>query len=467
MNWRVLAFLSLPAAAVAQRVPPATIDSIDAIYSKWSKPDGPGCAMGVYQSGSALVERGYGLANLEYDAPNTPLTPFIVGSVSKQFTAAAIALLVTRGQLALDDDIRKYVPEIPDYGKTITVGELVHHTSGLRDFWTLVGAAGMRFDDTYTGDDILRLAARQRNLSFDPGSRYAYSNTGYVVLGFIVQRVSGKTLREFAQENIFGPLGMTHTHYQDDHTLPVHGRASAYEPTPSGGWKIDVWNNEVVGQGGLMTTVEDLQKWDENFYNGKVGGPKFLALQFERGKLNDGTTLNYAFGLEELTYRGLPMVEHSGSTGGYRAGITRFPTLHTTVVSLCNATTADALGMNHRVADVVLGARFPQAVAAAPARGAGAGRGARQAGAPVTLTPDVLAGVVGRYYSDELDATYEVVDQNGTLVVKRPRGVVDTLEAVDSHTFRARGTTFTFLGAPAVSLTIDVDRARGIEFKRK
>ncbi|MBV8194540.1 MAG: beta-lactamase family protein [Candidatus Dormibacteraeota bacterium] len=459
--------MALPGSMAAQSVSPSPLDSINAIYAKWSKPDGPGCAMGVYQNGAISIEKGYGLANLEYAAPSTPQTPFIVGSVSKQFTAAAIALLATRGQLSLDDDIRKYVPEIPDYGKTITVGGLVHHTSGLRDFWTLVGAAGMRYDDTYNGQDILRLAARQHHLSFDPGSQYAYSNTGYVVLGFIVQRVSGKSLREFAQENIFGPLGMTHTHYQDDHTLPVHGRASAYEPASNGGWKIDVWNNEVVGQGGVMTTIEDLQKWDENFYTGKVGGPKFLAQQLERGKLNDGTTLNYAFGLEILTYRGLPMVEHTGSTGGYRAAITRFPTLHTTVVSLCNATTADAAGMNHRVADVVLGSKFPQPVAAAPARGGGAGRGARQAGAPIAMTSDMMANVTGRYYSDELDATYEVVNQNGTLVVQRPRGVVDTLQAVDAHTFRARGTTFSFLGTPAVSFTIDVDRARGIEFKRQ
>src|SRR5579859_5866832 len=291
-NLLLLAVISSSAAA---QLPAPLADSINAIYSKWSAPDGPGCAMGVYQNGTILIERGYGEANLEYDAPNTPQTPFIVGSVSKQFTAAAIALLVTRGQLSLDDDIRKYVPEIPDYGKTITVGELVHHTSGLRDFWTLVGAAGMRYDDTYNGADILRLAARQHNLSFDPGSQYAYSNTGYVVLGFIVQRVSGKSLRDFAQQEIFRPLGMTHTHYQDDHTQPVHGRAAAYSPTPGGDWKIEVWNNEVVGQGGVMTTVEDLQKWDENFYTGNVGGPKFLALQLERGKLNDGTILKYAF----------------------------------------------------------------------------------------------------------------------------------------------------------------------------
>ena len=377
----------------------------------------------------------------------------------------AIALLVDEGRLSLDDDVRKYVPELPDYGKRITVSELVHHTSGIRDFWALVDAAGMRFDDGYTVNDVVSLAARQHHLNFDPGSEYNYSNTGYVLLGVIVQRVTGKTLREFANEQIFTPLGMRSSQFHDDHNELVRGRAFAYRPARGGGWRIDVWNNDIVGQGGLMTTVEDLQKWDENFYTGRVGGPAFLARQLERGQLADGTRIAYAFGLEIGDYRGLATVEHAGSTGGYRTAITRFPAQHTTVVTLCNVSTADATGMAHHVADAVLAGRFtkPAAPVARP--------GARQAGSSVTLPPASLASLGGAYYSDELDATYELGSSGSLLLVRRSRSVQpDTLRAVDSVTFRATGYTLRFSPAssgPATTFTLDNGRVRGVEFRRR
>ena len=306
--------------AIAQSaLPDSLARRVDAVFAKYT-PAGPGCAVGVFQNGQISYAKGYGSANIEFGVPITPQTPFIMGSVSKQFTAASIALLVEQGRISLDDDVHKYVPELADYGKKITVGQLVHHTSGVRDFWALVDAAGMRPDDGYTVADVLALASRQKHLNFDPGAEYNYSNTGYVLLGVIVQRATGKTLRQFAAEQIFTPLRMTSSHFHDDHNQPVRGRAAAYSPsqdaTALNGWKINIWNNDIVGQGGLMTTMEDLQKWDENFYTGTVGGKGFLARQLERGVLNDGKQLSYAFGLEIGSYRGVPMVEHSGTTGG-------------------------------------------------------------------------------------------------------------------------------------------------------
>src|SRR6185436_14228134 len=257
-----LATCALPLAA--QGTPADAIGrDIDAVFARYT-PDGPGCAMGVFQNGRMAFAKGYGLANIEYGVPLTPKTPMIMGSVSKQFTAAAIALLVEQGRISLDDDVHKYVPELADYGKKITINHLVHHTSGVRDFWSLVQAAGMRNDDGYAVSDILTLASRQKNLNFDPGAEYNYSNTGYVLMGIVVQRVTGKTLRQFAGEQIFGPLGMTNSHFHDNHNEPIKGRAFAYSPLKDGGWTINVWNNDIVGQGGVMTTVEDLQKWDEN-----------------------------------------------------------------------------------------------------------------------------------------------------------------------------------------------------------
>jgi CubicO group peptidase (beta-lactamase class C family) len=449
---------------LAQQTLPAPIArQVDAVFAQSNRPDVPGCAVGVFQNGKITYAKGYGSANLEYGVPITPTTPFISGSIAKQFTAAAIALLAEQGRLSLTDDVRKYIPELPDYGTPITVEQLVHHTSGLRDFWALVRVAGMRYDDGYTAGDVIRFAARQKALNFTPGTEYDYSNTGYIALGVIVQRVTGKSLREFAAEQIFGPLGMTSSHYHDDHTMPVRGRASAYSPTPEGDFKINVWNNDLVGQGGVMTTIVDLQKWDENFYSGKVGGPGFLKRQLQQGKLANGTVLTYAFGLAVTEYRGLPMVEHSGSSGGYRTIITRFPSVHTSVAALCNTSDVNITRISRQVSDAVLGSTFKVAAAAPPTAQPNAGSTTRGA----ALSD--LASFVGRYYSDELDATYEVVANGPALTVRRPRGEVDTLMFAGEQTFRANGLTYRFTpnaGGKATGFAVDIGRARGMGFKR-
>ena len=280
-----------------------------------------------------------------------------------------------------------------------------------------------------------------------------------------MKRVSGKTLRQFAAEQIFSPLGMSSSHFHDDHNEPVRGRASAYSPLPGGGWTINVWNNDIVGQGGVMTTIEDLQKWDENFYTGAVGGKGFLARQLQRGKLNNDSTITYAFGLQVESYRGLPMVEHSGSTGGYRTDLARYPSVHTSIATVCNVSNADAVGLARRVADIVLADKFTQPVPVA------AGRAATQQGAAgVALTQAEVTAFAGRYYSDELNATYELSPVGTKLVLHRPRAVPDTLRAVDRRTLRGAGLTIRFpqpIGAgPAANFTVDNGRARGLEFSR-
>ncbi len=465
----VLTLCALGTSRVQAPVSGATARRIDSVFGRFT-PDGPGCALGVFQGGRITYEHGYGSANIEYGVPITPRTPFIMGSVSKQFTAAAIALLAESGRISLDDDVRKYVPELPDYGQRITVDELVHHTSGVRDFWALVDAAGMRFDDGYTVADVVRLAARQKHLNFAPGSEYSYSNTGYVLLGVIVQRASGMSLREFVAKEIFTPLDMADSHYHDDHNEPVRGRAMAYTPAApgSGVWRIDVWNNDIVGQGGVMTTVEDLQKWDENFYTGRVGGPSFLKQQLVRGKLANGTTLAYAFGLEVGEYRGLATVDHSGSTGGYRTDIIRFPSEHASVVTLCNTTTADAAGLARRVADAVLAARFTKPAPMPPPTPRVAA--AQTGGAPSPISATQLAVLAGRYHSAELDASYDVAAISDAIVVHRPRGEVDTLRAAGSDLFRAGARGYTLHFEPASTprrFTLENGRARGIEFVRE
>jgi CubicO group peptidase (beta-lactamase class C family) len=463
---------ALTAAVSAQApAPSALAGRVDEIFSRFT-PGTPGCAVAVYQDGRIVLAKGYGSANLEYGVPITPATPFIVGSVSKQFTAAAIALLVEEKRLALTDDVRKYVPELADYGTPITIDHLVHHTSGLRDWWELVELAGLRFDDTYAVQDVLDMTARQRGLNFTPGERYLYSNTGYIVLGIVVQRVTGKSLRDFAAERIFGPLMMADSHYQDDHTQPVRGRAYAYSPVAGGRYAINVWNNDLVGQGGVMTTVVDLAKWDDNFSTGRVGGEGFLRRQLERGRLNAGTTISYAFGVEVGTYRGLDLVEHTGSTGGYRAVLTRFPKQKTTIAALCNVSDAAPATLAHRVADYVLRDAFtapaPPATDTAAA-GAGGDRPG-SAESSVQLPAAALRQLSGRYYSDELNATYEISVSGSTLMLKRPRADAETLAARDAVTLRSSVGTLRFIvesDGRATSFVMDAGRVQNLSFVRR
>ncbi|HEY4659042.1 MAG TPA: serine hydrolase domain-containing protein, partial [Gemmatimonadaceae bacterium] len=338
--------------AVAQApraLPDSVARAVDALFAPFAHSGSPGCAVGVFQNGGVAFARGYGFADLNHDVPITPATRFTVGSVSKQFTAASIALLVTARRISLGDDVRKYVPGLPAYQAPVTIGHLVHHSSGVRDFWELVTLAGWRPDDGYTGDDMINLAAHQKSLNFTPGAEYRYSNTGYVLLGAAVKNVTGQTLRAFADSAIFRPLGMRETLFLDDHTEIVARRAPAYSPA-RGGWRIDVLNNDIVGQGGIVTSIADLQKWDENFYEAKVGGRDWIALLETTDKLNDGRENNYAFGLTVATYRGLRVVQHTGSTGGYRAALYRFPETHTSVAMLCNASTANTGSLALRMA---------------------------------------------------------------------------------------------------------------------
>src|SRR5215831_16632834 len=267
---------------------------VDALFAKLNRPDSPGCALAVIKDGRVIYERGYGMANLEYNIPISPTSVFYAGSVSKQFAAMSIALLARQGKLNLDDNIHKYLPELPDYKPPITIRHLIHHTSGLRDGWELIGLAGRRTDDPYDMADILELTKRQQELNFTPGTRHLYSNSGYWMLGLIVERASGQTLAQYAEDNIFKPLGMSHSRFNDDHTTILKNRAVGYAPRREGGFRLDIVNNDLVGAGGLWTTVEDLSLWDQNFYSGKVGGPSLIKELLTPGTLNSGERLNYA-----------------------------------------------------------------------------------------------------------------------------------------------------------------------------
>src|SRR5690348_1083251 len=399
-RWTALAEILFVQAALvastahAQSLTPDVTKRVDGIFAKWDHHDSPGCALGVYRDGNVVYKHGYGMANLNDDVPITPATVFHVASMSKQFTAASIVLLAQQGKLSLDDDVRKYLPELPDFGEKITIRHLVHHTSGLRDQWALLGLAGWRYSrDLITNEDVMSVMTRQKELNFKPGERHVYCNTGYTLMGLIVKRVSGMSLREFTTKNIFEPLGMTHTHFRDDHAEIIKHDAVGYEQEPGKPFEISITNFDTVGATSLHTTVEDLQKWDENFYHPTVGGDAFVRQMLERGKLNNGEQLDYAFGLVLEKYKGLSTVGHGGADAGYRSDMTRFPEQHFSVAVLCNSAETFPGALAQQVADIVLAKEIKAAEAATPAKEPLVKSTA--AAAPVVLTAEQMAGLTG------------------------------------------------------------------------
>src|SRR5258708_7936709 len=295
-NWFVAAIVAVAVAGAAGRAADVSDAQIDRIFNKWTSST-PGCAVGAAGAGTPVLSRAYGMADLEHDVKITPETIFEAGSVSKQFTAASVLLLAREGRLSIDDPVRKYIPELPDYGMTLTIRHMLNHTSGLRDWGSVEAIAGWpRTTRAYTHDHVLEIVSRQRVLNFPPGSRWSYSNTGFNLAAIIVARVSGTPFPEFTRARLFAPLGMTHTSWRDDHTRVVKNRAIAYsEPGRGAGapgldnaFHTDMPFEDVYGNGGLLTTVGDLLKWNENFSTPAVGDAAFVALQQQAGKFNDG-----------------------------------------------------------------------------------------------------------------------------------------------------------------------------------
>ena len=349
----------VPAAAPAAPVldPQAELaKKIDPIFSNFAQggATSPGCAVGVYRAGEIVFSKGYGYADLEHEAPITDTTPFYTASLSKQFTAAAVLLLVADGKVSLDDDVRKYIPELPNFGKRITLEHLVHHTSGLRDYHILLLLQGLNEEDVITSREILWLLSHQRALNFPPGSHYAYGSSGYVLLAEIVARVSGESFHSFLTRRVFQPLGMTSSLIREDHAKPIPHRAIGYMLGPDKQPRMLMGNLEYGGSSTLITTTRDLAKWDENFYQPKVGGQTFIDAMRVRGKLTDGKPIEYTGGLFESDTQGLPVERHGGDFAGYRSWQARYPTKRLTVSVLCNTSEANAVGLGEKVAGLFL-----------------------------------------------------------------------------------------------------------------
>jgi CubicO group peptidase (beta-lactamase class C family) len=383
--------------------------TVDSIFERYIAPGSPGCALAVMKDGEIVYKQGYGLANLEIGVPILPSTAFNIGSMAKQFTAFAVALLEGEGKLSLDDDLRKHLPEMPDLGQRITIRHLIHHTSGLRDsFPDLLALAEWREADATSMEDVFRLLKAQRELNFSPGDEFLYTNSNYVLLALTCERVSGQPFAKFCSSQIFDPLGMARTVVNDSVFRTIPGRASGYYEG-EGCWFNAPLADSVVGPTNVYTTVEDLARWDENFYSGSVGGRDLVERMHRPGQLNSNAELDYAFGLvagPTHLHRGWQVAEHSGSHGGYSSCMVRFPELHLSVVVLLNHFLWGVREVAIKVADLFLEDKpGQQAKPAAP----------QQAAARVTLSVEQLREKAGVYFDAGRAALREVTLVEGRL----------------------------------------------------
>jgi CubicO group peptidase (beta-lactamase class C family) len=314
------AYAATPAAALHR--------GVDQLFVSYEGTDSPGCVVGVFSNGLVEYAKGYGMEDLERNVALTPDSVFYIASTTKQFTAASVALLMLDGKLQASDEIHKYLPEFGDLGAAVTVDDLVHHESGIRDYLNLVYLPGVTSPAYLSNEWAIKLLARQRQLNFPPRTQFLYSNSNYVMLAEIVKSASGATLPTFAQERIFAPLGMTATSFGEDIGQVVRNRAESYAPRAEGGYVHFPKVIAAYGDGNLLTTVRDLARWDENFYSGKVGGAAFLTKMRERGTLSNGAATDYGYGLFYQGYRGQPTVSHDGGFDGFRTELLRFPRQH-------------------------------------------------------------------------------------------------------------------------------------------
>ena len=334
------------------------IPEIDLVFANYDQTT-PGCALGVMQGGQFIYRKAYGLANLEHGIPLSSSSVFRIASTSKQFTATAIALLAAREKIRLDDPISRYFPEFPPWANGITVMNLVNHSSGIRDYLQLTWLQGRTDEaDFFTDDDIIDLLARQQENNFQAGTDYLYSNSGYLLMAHLVERVTGQSLKDYAEENIFGPLGMENTHFQNDHNQIVPNRAAGYAPTEEG-FRISQTTLDLIGDGGVYTTVDDLLLWERNFENNRLGGGAAFIEQLTAPDIfKDGTPMDYAFGLTVEAWRGLDVVHHGGAFVGYRAMFMRFPTEKLAITLLCNRSDSNPGEKAYAIAEHLLADRL-------------------------------------------------------------------------------------------------------------
>lgn len=437
---------------------------VDDLFLKWSTPGEPGGAVGVLKDGKLIYAKGFGLADIEHNVAITTTSSFYLASVSKQFTAFCILLLEEEGKLNLDDEIQTFLPDFPKYEGAITISHLIHHTSGLRDFSTLMDLQGKDYLDDVSEKEVYELIKRQKVLNFLPGHEYTYSNSGYYLLGLVIKKITGKTLREFANENIFVPLGMKNTTFLDDNRQIIKNRVFSYEKNSEKNEFSNVIRRyDIVGSGGVYSTIEDLAIWDRNFNNNKLGkgGQEIINKMCQEVKVAKGTNGGYAFGLENGSYSGIRKVSHSGSNASFRSYFGRFPDQRLSIIVLANRSDVNITAKFREVADIFLIDKIKPADSR-PIQ-------------VITLTDtalsrDDLNNFSGKYFSEELNTLYEIKIQNDKLFLYVNDVEISPLNKVTHNTLSNKEFgTFNFEKNKQINITgfkLNISRVRNLQFSK-
>jgi len=409
------------------------VKEVDKLFEKWNTANYPGCAVAIVKDTEVVYKKCFGHANLEYNIPITSSTVFHAASVSKQFTAFAIELLAKENRLSLDDNICKYLPELPDFGKTITIRHLIHHTSGLREQSTLLKISGVEVADWISNDHVLKMVEQQKELNFNPGDEIVYCNTGYTLLAEIVERVTGQSFNEFTIERIFKPLGMDHSFFYDDLQMIVKNKAYPYIMDADENFYKGILNYTTVGATGLTTTIDDMVKWIMNFSQHKVGDKNIIEQMFTSGLLNNGDETTYGFGLGITEYQGLKYVLHSGHDAGYRSYVGYFPEQKFGIVILSNIGSVNGMDLGRKIADIYLVNQFVPSETESDEPPAASEE--MESKKPFTLKKKQLWEFSGRFNSEELKTTYRIIVRDGQLIVTHIRNGDVVLTPVEKDQF--------------------------------
>jgi CubicO group peptidase (beta-lactamase class C family) len=403
-----------------------TLTAIEHIFSRY-QPAAPGGQLAISRQGKIIFSKHWGMADLEQQREMSSTSILEAGSVSKQFTAAAILLLAQQGKLKISDEVHRYLPELPDYGVGISISQMLHHTSGLKDWGSLVALSDWpRGTKVYTNTEVLNIMSRQDDLNHQPGREFMYSNSNYVLLAIIVERVSGLTFSEFTRQHIFGPAGMNHSSWRTDIRTIVPRRATAYSKNDQG-YFTDMPNENVYGNGGLLTTAEDLLKWNEFYLSGKLGGPALLASQLEVLPLSSGAPNNYAAGLRVSNVEGQQVISHDGATVAYRALLEYYPALKLSIAWLSNTSEFDNKDdSTSALRDLLLNKALAAGKGNEIPRASSAPSATREEKPPV-LTVKELEAYTGKYYSKQVESGLELSISSGKIVVTRYSGDKFTL----------------------------------------